>query len=585
MIIALDTETYEQLPENNGLWTPVLDARKFALGCIVDSSNKERYFYDKEKMYEYIIELCDKENKRGHNVSIFAHNHQYDFYGYAGSHLLDNDIKVLCFNPFIAIYKDRNYFLDTMSFYRMALSEVGNMIQYKKMHMPESVTSLEELKPYLLNDTKMVMEAIMKVKNSLQVLGFKPKKLLTSGQVAMTTFISYCKKNDLLRKFMYFDKPRKRMQTPRTDYTRYTRLGLRGGRVEAFKSGEFENCYDIDIKAMYTSIMCNMDFPNLFTETVVDQNAMKSISEKELLNMIGVVKCTVKCPNLQLPFLPCKYNKVQLYPVNAEVRGVWTTIELRKALELGYKIKEKEWAIVYVKSEVNPLKSFLEKIYKVEKEDMTMKPVVKMIRNSIFGKFAQETRSFETKTILRKDSLTLMRDGWRFVRAFGNQYVLKKDTGLTLPPYYAPMVSAWVTALGRIRLFEDMSKIPYKDLIYCDTDGLIVRNNHLKKLKVGNDMGDWAIVSEGLPCMISGEKWYSIGDKVRASGIPKRDLTKDVLTSEEGITVKKMRTFKEALLEGDISTVGSFDETKVINRMLRKRDIQYPREIVEELIL
>lgn len=64
-------------------------------------------------------------------------------------------------------------------------------------------------------------------------------------------------------------------------------------------------------------------------------------------NVIGLVECEV-VPNTQLhiPVLPDNDNGKLLFHNNV-MTGTWTTIELRKSLEMGYKIKRRYAATSY----------------------------------------------------------------------------------------------------------------------------------------------------------------------------------------------------------------------------------------------
>ena len=72
MICAIDIETKG------------LDATKFVLGTLwKDNCNKPEVFFEKEKLWNRLIELGKKEKARKRLLSVYAHNHQFDFYGYA----------------------------------------------------------------------------------------------------------------------------------------------------------------------------------------------------------------------------------------------------------------------------------------------------------------------------------------------------------------------------------------------------------------------------------------------------------------------------------------------------------------------
>jgi len=168
------------------------------------------------------------------------------------------------FGNLLAIYKNKGYFIDTMHFYRCSLKAVGETIGLSKKELPGSIRYIDELKPYLYRDTKIVSEAIYQLKDLMGELGFKPRKLLTAGQLAMTSFLTHSKRNNSLRYFT--EKTAHTNKVIPTKYEEHIRQAFRGGRVEAFKKGSYINTYSVDVNSLYPYIMQKMNFPDLKTE-------------------------------------------------------------------------------------------------------------------------------------------------------------------------------------------------------------------------------------------------------------------------------------------------------------------------------
>ena len=197
MIISIDTETYE-FNEKEGEFKPVLNSRKFILGCAIVNNNKEYYFYTHTEMAKWLKEQIEQSK---HKVYIYGHNIEYDFYAIFKDELINDDMKYIMFGNMIAIYKNKGYFIDTMHFYKCSLKAVGETIGLEKLEMPETIRYIEELKPYLYRDTKIVSEAIVQLRKIMEQLGFRPRKLLTAGQLAITSFLTFSKRNNTLRYF------------------------------------------------------------------------------------------------------------------------------------------------------------------------------------------------------------------------------------------------------------------------------------------------------------------------------------------------------------------------------------------------
>jgi len=154
MIIAVDTETQG------------LNARRFLMGSIVKTKGREEVFYSKEKMYKRIIELGEQERKRGKLLTVYAHNHLYDYIAYSNLH--DKKNHFYSERPFIVTHIDNNKevvkFLDSLSIFKMSLEEAGKILGYQKTITPEKLKQdthqkytkeeWEEIKEYMLQDTR-----------------------------------------------------------------------------------------------------------------------------------------------------------------------------------------------------------------------------------------------------------------------------------------------------------------------------------------------------------------------------------------------------------------------------------------------
>ena len=155
VIITLDVETKG------------LNAQEFILGCVLNERKKEKWFYKPDDMWNHIVERGQKLKKHKKKLHVYAHNHQFDFYSYAQNNLLNEKLKFISFRPFIAIYDENIYFLDTMAFYPMSLERVGEIVGLKKLETPKELTegsdniNVSKLKQYCLRDTQIVMESII----------------------------------------------------------------------------------------------------------------------------------------------------------------------------------------------------------------------------------------------------------------------------------------------------------------------------------------------------------------------------------------------------------------------------------------
>ena len=229
MIIAVDIETRG------------LDARKFLMACLIKDSGKKKFFYDKSDLWEYIIELGKKEMRRGKVLTVYSHNAQFDFYGYAN--IKDPNIHYFCLRPFIAEYMinkiPRIYFLDSMGIFKMSLKKMGEIIGIPKMEMTPDLLDenkkwtkkelKEKVAKYVENDTKIVMEGIQMVKRKIKEEDMKIQRLYTTSQIAITYLMNKIAKSEKHKGLL--EDVNNRI-FPMTKYKKDVHSAYRGGKSD-----------------------------------------------------------------------------------------------------------------------------------------------------------------------------------------------------------------------------------------------------------------------------------------------------------------------------------------------------------------
>lgn len=589
MIIAFDTETYEY-DQKEACYKPILDARKFVLGCVKTDTGITLFFTDPEEMFQWICKKIEQNKKEKRITYLYAHNTEYDWYAMAQKHLLDKDIKYILFNPFLAIQSEKAYYSDTMSFYRTSLANVGEMLGYPKGKLPETVKSIEELKEYLERDVEIVLQAILHLKEQLKVFGFSPRKFLTAGQVAMTCFLSFCRKNYTEKYFTQYNPELKRREVIKTKYPELIREAYRGGDNQAHKIGKFENVTLLDINGLYADNMRKMRFPDLKSENL-QRNPNINMFYKYIKEQIGVARVVIHTPSTEHPVLPIRFGEYQIFPSNTKLRGTWTFLELETALQEGYKIEKVEWCIrwnelMVKRKPFNPLKDFIETLYPLEQnaKSSAEKAPLKLIRNNLSGKWAQYRKNKDVKIVPRWQVMEYREKGYTTKSKYLDKYVVVKETDTYDPSYTNPIISTYITAMGRLRIHEEEKKIPVENRLYKDTDSLLFVDNDgslIKRFQIDKELGNWKIEAERQPCKILGEKRYYIGDKVKISGLQSRERTIDVIDKEDKVTIKRMYGIGSAYEWGAWEKVGSFQEIEIEMKAHSKNMLPIPEYVNE----
>eukprot|EP00971_Amphidinium_carterae_P348504 6490527-Amphidinium_carterae.2 len=126
-----------------------------------------------------------------------------------------------------------------------------------------------------------------------------------------------------------------------------TRNGLCGGRTEGFKSYlkccKRQKIFYVDVCSLYPSVNALDDYAVGFKKYV-------NITVDDILSdkFIGLVKCDVIPPkDLYIPVLPDNSNGKLLFHLQPMYEKTWASVELKKALEKGYKITKIHSAVQY----------------------------------------------------------------------------------------------------------------------------------------------------------------------------------------------------------------------------------------------
>ena len=185
-----------------------------------------------------------------------------------------------------------------------------------------------------------------------------------------------------------------------------------------------------------------------------------------------------------------------IYPKHkCTMYGTWTNLELKRAVELGYKVQKIKWTINFAEAEINPLKEFVLNMYEQRKKNELGKTFYKLVLNNLHGKFAQRTqkKNFEIGDVglapqMKEKEFNI------YTRIDDFNYLYTKDLGINYGRNYAPIISAYVTAKARDLLYNEAIKIPIQDLLYLSIDGIIFKGDHINKYKIGKEIGEMKYV-------------------------------------------------------------------------------------------
>jgi hypothetical protein len=229
----------------------------------------------------------------------------------------------------------------------------------------------------------------------------------------------------------------------------------------------------IDCNSFYGAMMRDNLFPwGYLIEVKTEKEIIEHLKKGEL----GIVEAKAKVPkDLPMGFLPKKGKERILYPIGKIIKGFWTTPEIEKAKELGYKFEFKKGLFWTFKSYL--FRRYIKHLAKIkEKSKGAKRTIAKYLLVSFYGKFAQRRELSFFKYVEKP--------------IFGKMYL---DRHLTLmeekkymrAPFSHPEISVFTTAYCRIFMWDFCEKIGWDKIYSIINDSLIleVDENTFQKIK------------------------------------------------------------------------------------------------------
>lgn len=321
-----------------------------------------------------------------------------------------------------------------------------------------------------------------------------------------------------------------------------------GGRTEPIKLYKKANENERILYRDFTSLYPTVQFGEMRGITNDNQEITREvfypIGHPQIINgrqysgnifdYFGFIYCEVVPPaNLYIPLLPVKSEGKLIFD-NCERAGTWTTVEVQKAVELGYKIS-KVYEIYHFERKSNTLfreyvKMFLrlkqqakgwermgcttedeKDVYisfyenhqgiRLKKEEINeynagLYFISKLCLNSLWGKFAQRDLFTNTvDTFSREEFEKVAHSDENIVHSVvlhnGRVRTVtfqKRKEFISNPAYTNIAIAAFTTAYARLRLYEALEETR-ENTLYMDTDSVIYIDNNVN-LVTGELLGD-----------------------------------------------------------------------------------------------
>lgn len=462
--IGFDVETYGN--EN-----------KFYMGGLYYFEGKNRRqtfksFYNKVEMIEFMLSNKFKgkyitATNLGFDLTALFYNTKY----WNMLNILESGSKII-----YADFRGDNYskkgkimFIDTMNYAPFSVDKLGKILKVPKLDKPKCIGRLPKNRE---EDQELLIYNKRDCEISCLFMYFLQDGINTAGgnlkiTIASTSFDVW------RRNFQPEILIKEQVIKNSKEIKNFIFQGYYGGRTEVYKKGVFKDVHYYDINSLYPSVMRNeFPLPQSVKETPI-------LSEFYINNYFGVTECTIKCPNINKPLLPYRdeERKKLIFP-KGTFKGTWNNHELKRALELGYQIIKIHKQIIYTKT-FRPFLGFVNYFYNerltYKKNNNPLELVMKLILNSLYGKFGQK----EVKEFKVLDLDTFNGTLEELYKIIGNEYD-EKDNKIIMNQKREydgknvyPILASYVTTYARLLMYDYINS---DDVIYTDTDSIFTKS-------------------------------------------------------------------------------------------------------------
>lgn len=119
------------------------------------------------------------------------------------------------------------------------------------------------------------------------------------------------------------------------------------------------------------------------------------------------------------------------------------------------------------------------------------------------GTKVNELEGWELYTEFEGQEIHRRSTSWNYKYKYGVEWVRK-------PLYYNVATGASVTGFARAHLLDAAHKVGIENVIYCDTDSLIMHDCDVSGLDIGPELGQWEVEGEYIVGHFAGKKLYGL---------------------------------------------------------------------------
>lgn len=504
------------------------------------------------------------KTQRKASLWVYAHNAAYDATVTSCWRILPENgwslsNAVIDSPPFIAYWRRNTStlrMLDTLNLWKVPLRVVGEAIGLPKLDLPDSWEDSRESDRYCKRDVEIIMVALIQWWEWLAEHDLGGNAATLASQ-AFTAF-----RHRFMTHSILIDNNPSALQLARDSY--------HGGRVEAFRIGEVKGpLYMLDVRSEYPTVMQREEYPTVLRGVYGGLSAPELAELIESYAVVALVE--IETPE---PAYPFSDSSPLLFPVGS-FRTTLTTGELTYALERG-EVTRCIRCAVYDRAPI--FRAYVDDLFAlrlaaIERGDLFSKWVIRMLLNSLYGKFGQ--RGMKSKRIATTKDLSVKL--WSEIDGeTGERYRMRQLAGVIEQHWTEgesamshPAIAATVTGYGRRMLWGLIRRAGVKSVLYCDTDSVLVDAkgyDRLEPLTRVDGLGSLHLDKIVQGAVLRCPKDYDLDGEWRIKGIRSNAVWIDANTVRQ----EKWLGLRSLMMRGDISTPIVRREVKHLTRRYNK---------------
>jgi hypothetical protein len=457
--------------------------------------------------------------------------------------------------------------IDTLNYFRMSLKALGEAVGTFKLDMPRNKDgSIADITPgnidqwdqYNMQDVQVLIDAVKEYINFIDEHKLGPFQITQASQ----SFAAF--RHRFMNHQILIDDNEDALNISRGAYY--------GGRVECFMIGERSgvSTHKVDINSMYPYVMRENEYPTQIAAL------WKRVDLDEYARLRGRYLFTSDCTvETDEPVYAMHRQGKLIFPVG-RFRVNLASAGLEYAYDHGHLRRINQLAL-YHKDAI--FRDYVDYFYPLrlaakKRGDERQSFFLKILMNSLYGKFGQNGRKWKTDDDLADDNdirvwaeFDADTDEITHFRQIGR--IIQQLEGRAESANSHPAIAAHVTEYARFYLWELIKLGGRENVYYCDTDSLFTNDNGLNRLHGVIDadrLGALKLEETASYLAIRGLKDYQFGKKVTLKGV--RDASNPIAPGV--YKHEHFRGLRGALHDGDLS------------RMVITRGVKHLRRIYDK---